>query len=46
VVMIAKSNSSTPQAAARNAYRKPSLVKAGALSAWVAEDAAVSGVPK
>jgi len=43
--MIAKSNNSLSQTTARKAYRKPTLVKAGKLSAVVAEDSSVSGAP-
>ena len=44
--MIARSDNSAPQAMARKAYQKPNLMKAGKLSALVAEDFSVSGVPK
>jgi len=44
--MVAKSNNSALQTAVRKAYRKPTLVKAGKLSAVVAEDSSISGAAR
>jgi hypothetical protein len=40
--MVAKSKDAKSQTVARNVYRKPTLVKAGALSALTASDSSIS----